>query len=200
MRRAGAVLGLAVAVQVAVATCLLGACSGTDQAADPLLRPGDGPSGGTTVTVGSVRLSLPVAMRPLEGAAGAEGVATGRYRSTVTDDSGRAAAVVVTVADHGQRSAVAEGQALVGYQRDVAKGTALRSGALDWPGFESAFAVEYDAAGAAGGDDPLHTLVLVAGTTAGGLVNVTATAPPQLFESLDLEGAVASVRPVAASG
>jgi hypothetical protein len=189
----------ALAVLVLLAA-VLSACSGGEQAADPVVRPGEGPTGGWAVTVGAVRLSLPASMQPLEGQPGGQGVATGRYRSTVTDDSGRAAAVVVTVADHGQRSATAEGQALVGYQRDVAKGTGLRSGALDWPGFHSAFAVEYDAAGAPGGGDPLHTLVLVASTEAGRLVNVTATAPPTLFESLDLHEAVASVRSTTASG
>jgi hypothetical protein len=194
VRRARALAALA------LLTAVLSACSGGEQAADPVIGPGEGPAGGHAVTVGAVRLSLPASMQPLEGQGSGPADATGRYRSTVTDDSGRAAAVVVTVAAHGRRSATAEGQALVGYQRDVAKGTGLRSGALDWPGFRSAFAVEYDAAEAPGGPDPLHTLVLVASTEAGGLVNVTATAPPTLFESLDLRAAVASVRSTTASG
>ena len=174
---------------------VVGACSGgKDDAASPVVTPGDGPSGGTIVTVGAVQLSLPAQMEPLEGDDGGSGITKGRYRSTVQDDHGRAAAVVVPVADQAQRAAKAEGEALVGYQKDVAKGTDLRSGPIDWPGFESAYGIEYDAAGAQAGD-PLHNLVVVASTKEGGLVNVSVAAPPTLFDSLQLKAAVASLQP-----
>ena len=72
--------------------------------------------------------------------------------------------------------------------------TPADSGPIDWPGFESAYGIEYDAAGAQAGD-PLHNLVVVASTKEGGLVNVSVAAPPTLFDSLQLKAAVASLQP-----
>lgn len=185
---------------LALVAASLAACSGSsERAAEPVLRPGDGPAGGSTVTVGAVTLSLPAQMQALDGQDAGDGITKARYRSTVLDGSGRAAAVVVTVKDTADRSATAEGEALAGYQKDVAKGIGLRSGSVEWPGFDSAYGLEFDDAAAAEGE-PLHHLVLVAGTTKGGLVNVTVAAPPELFESLDLQASVASLRAVAPSG
>jgi hypothetical protein len=181
-----------------VVTVLLSACSRAgDGGSDAVVTPGDGPADGTNVTVGAVQLDLPAQMQPLEGGDDSgDGITRGRYRSTDNDSTGRAAAVVVLVAATATRSATAEGEALVGYQKDVAKGTGIKSGPVDWPGFTGAYGMEFDDAAAQGGGAPLHHLVLVASTRQGGLVNVTVAAPPELFVSLDLKATVASVRPV----
>lgn len=171
-----------------------GAAEGPSAA--PLITPGGAPAGGSEATVGAVRLTLPASMQLVEPLQEGEDKTVGRYRSTEQDASGVAAAVIVTVAATASRSPQAEGEAVVGYQTDVAKAKNLAHGPVQWQGFDSAYAVEYDDAQPVNGSTtPLHALVVVAKTPAGQLVNVTAKAPPELFDSLGLKDALGSLRP-----
>lgn len=86
--------------------------------------------------------------------------------------------------------------ALVSPRPAAPGGTALTAGPVSFPGLSDAVAVQYDNAP----PSPLHGLVVVAKGPGGELGNVTALAPRALFASLDLMGAVASLRVTGTSG
>ena len=177
---------------------LLSACSGSGGSASAppaLVSPRPAAPGGTALTVGPVAVTVPASMTPVDSLKAKPGQQVGGYRSAAGPD-GRAAAVLITVAAKGARSPQAEGESLVGLKRDVEKGTGVSMTPVSFPGLSDAVAVQYDNAA----PSSLHGLVVVAKGPGGELVNVTALAPRALFDSLDLERAVASLRVTGTSG
>lgn len=179
---------------------LVSACSGSgsgDAASAPpaLVTPRAAAPGGAVLTVGPVAVTVPASMTRLDSLRAKPGEQVGGYRSAPGPD-GRAAAVLVTVAATAARSPKAEGEALVGLKRDVQKATGVSMTPVSFPGLSDAVAVQYDNAP----PSPLHGLVVLAKGQGGQLVNVTALAPRALFDSLDLERAVASLRVTGTSG
>lgn len=188
---------------LAATSLLLAACSGSSGAAStppPLVTPRAAAPGGTVLGVGPVAVTVPASMTRVDTLQATKGQQVGGYRSAPGPD-GRAGAVLVTVAGTAPRSPRAEGEALVGQKRDVQRATGVSMTPVSFPGLTDAVAVEYDdAPSAQGAASPLHGLVVIAKGPSGQLVNVTAVAPPALFASLDLTGAVASLRVPGATG
>jgi hypothetical protein len=158
----------------------------------PLVTPGPAPSTMTAVRVGSVTISVPAGMTPLTNLGDDPQARVVGYRSA-PDSSGTAGVVLVTLANAQTRPAKAEAEALVGAKRDVDHASAVQMTAVTWPGFTSAYAVTYNDASSTAGQTGLHSLVVIAQTQDGPLVNVTAKAPAALFTSLDLTASVASL-------
>ena len=162
----------------------------------PLVTPAAAPAGMTVVHVGSVSISVPATMTAMSDLGSDAQEQVVGYRSA-PDAQGTAGVVLVTLATAATRSAEAEAAALAGLKRDVDHSKSVRETAVSWPGFTSAYALTYDDAPTTVDGEALHTLVVIAQTTAGPLVNVTAKAPAALFASLGLTASVASL---AASG
>jgi hypothetical protein len=167
-----------------------GAAPGTS--GPPLVSPAPAPPGMTTVHVGSVSISVPATMTAMSDLGSDAQQQVVGYRSA-PDADGTAGVVLVTLATAATRSAEAEADALAGLKRDVVHSAAVRETPVTWPGFTSAYAVSYDDAPTTVDGEALHTLVVIAQTTSGPLVNVTAKAPAALFASLGLAASVASL-------
>lgn len=181
-----------------LAVLLLVACSGSggsSSAPPALVSPRPAAPGGTALTVGPVTVTVPASMTRVDSLRAQAGQQVGGYRSAPGPD-GKAAAVLVTVADTDTQSPRAGAEALVGLKRDVEKATGVSMTPVSFPGLSDAVAVQYDNAP----PSLLHGLVVIAKGPAGQHVNVTALAPRGLFDSLDLQGAVASLRVTGPSG
>lgn len=164
----------------------------------PLVTPAPSPTGMTPVDVGTVSIDVPDGMTPLSNLGSDSTQQVVGYRSA-PDPAGVAGVILITAAASATRSAQAEAQALVGLKHDVDHSTGIAVTPITWPGFTSAYAVTYDDKRSGSQTEGLHTLVVIAQTTAGPLVNVTAKAPAALFASLDLAASVASLKSVGSS-
>jgi hypothetical protein len=160
----------------------------------PLVTPAPAPASMKPVTVGTVTISVPSDMTVLTNLGDDPDARVVGYRSA-PDATGTAGVVLVTLANAATRSAKAEAEALVGAKRDVDHATSVQMTAVSWKGFDGAYAVSYDDRSSVAGKPGLHALVVIAQTTQGPLVNVTAKAPAALFASLDLTASVASLVP-----
>jgi hypothetical protein len=160
----------------------------------PLVTPAPAPATMKPVTVGTVTISVPSDMTLLTNLGDDPDARVVGYWAQ-PDATGIAGVVLVTLANTTTRSAKAEADALVGAKRDVDHATSVQMTAVAWKGFNGAYAVSYDDRSSVAGKAGLHSLVVIAQTTQGPLVNVTAKAPAALFASLDLTASVASLVP-----